>query len=81
MENNDNQKLRTRAKKITGFAVHLFWFVLVNLALLINDYSQNSKIDWAYWVFLGWGIGIISHGFSVFGKLNLEEKIYNYLKK
>jgi two-component system, LytTR family, sensor kinase len=84
---NDNQTnstqdpLRIRAKKITGFIIHLFWFIVINIFLYFLDFRENGKIDWAYWTTFGWGIGILSHAIGVFGRINLEEKVYNQLKK
>jgi hypothetical protein len=77
----ENLELKIKAKKITGFIIHLFWFVVVNIALFTSDYFLDYKITWAYWVTFGWGIGIISHALGVFGYLGLEDRIYNYLNK
>jgi hypothetical protein len=76
-----NTKLKIKAKKITGFIIHLFWFIVVNIVIVALDYFSDYKITWAYWVIFGWGIGIISHAFGTFGYLGLEDKVYNYLNK
>jgi 2TM domain len=77
----NDETLRNRAQKIAGFVYHLFWYVIVNIFLFWLDYQENSRIDWAYWVLFGWGIGLLSQAFATFAKPNLEEIIYNKLKK
>jgi hypothetical protein len=64
---------RERVAAIRSFHVHLFTYVLVNLGLfLINLLTRNSGGGWwFYWPLLGWGIGLASHAFSVFGAYGL----------
>jgi len=76
-----DEQLRVKAKDMSEFFIHLFWFFIVNIILYIVDYMGNSRIDWAYWVTFGWGIGIISHTFGIFYSQSLEQTIYNRLKK
>ena len=77
----DQDPVRIKAKKVTGFLIHLFWFVFVNIILYIFDYSGDMNINWAYWTTFGWGIGIISHGLGVFAQFGIEDKVYQYLNK
>jgi 2TM domain len=76
---SQDQQLKEKAKKIAGFYGHLFWFVVVNIFLYILDYITNGRIDWAYWVTFGWGIGIASHALGTFYSGGLEDKIYQDL--
>jgi hypothetical protein len=60
-----------RAKKeyeaIKGFYIHFLIYVCVNLLLVaINVISGGAM--WAQWPLLGWGIGILAHGYSAFVK-------------
>lgn len=80
-QNKNLDPNRIKARKISGFLIHLFWFILINIILYILDYSQNGRIDYAYWTTFGWGIGIISHAFGVFMGANLEDNIYKRLNK
>lgn len=51
-----------------GFAVHLFAYVAVVILLFIVNVTATPKVWWFYWVALGWGAGIIAHGWCVFRK-------------
>lgn len=73
--------------EIRGFYSHLSIFIIVNILVwTINLITSRSEI-WAIWVTFGWGIGIISHGFSVFaidgmfGKEWEERKIQEIMNK
>lgn len=63
-----------RVKRIKGFYVHLLVYILVNAFVLFSHFNR-SRIgeevfwEWQTWntVFF-WGIGLIAHGLSVFGK-------------
>jgi hypothetical protein len=72
MNDTDYQERYKRAKKrvneIKEFYTHLAAFVCVNILVYIIDLTDNGNIDWAYWVTLGWGIGVVAHFFSVFGE-------------
>ncbi len=57
---------KARVEAIRGFWVHFFTYVLVNLALLVIDWLSGPGW-WFYWPLLGWGIGVASHAFSVYG--------------
>lgn len=77
----NQDQARKQAKKLVGFYANLFWYIVINIFLYILDYSNNGRIDWAYWVTFGWGIGILSHLFGVFFTSNLEDKIAENLMK
>ena len=69
------EQAQLRAKKLVKFYYNLFIFVIVNVFLYILDFYGNQRIDWAYWVTLGWGLGISIKGFEVYFGSELEEKI------
>jgi hypothetical protein len=75
------EKLRYRASKISKFIYSLFVYLVVNIFLFWIDYSNDQRIDWAFWVLFGWGLGIALQGFELVVKPNLEERVYNRLKK
>ena len=58
---------RRRVLKLKGFYIHLAAFVLVNLLLLFINLMTSPGRLWFYWPLLGWGIGLVAHGVSVFG--------------
>jgi hypothetical protein len=82
-----------RVKKIKGFYIHLMVYILVNTYLIVSSYAhtQHSENDFFNWetfsTALFWGIGLVAHGLSVFGK-NLffgadweEKKIKEFMDK
>lgn len=63
---------REHNKKVRDFFYHLMVYVLVNALLVVIDLrgGETSQtvfgLDWAYWVILFWGFGIIGHGIYVY---------------
>ncbi len=86
MENKDTQYLqeekylraKKRVKDISGFYWHLFFYLLVNLGLLIfahNIFDNGQYMNWEnYSTAFFWGIGLFFHWFGVFGKNILFSK-------
>jgi hypothetical protein len=60
-------KAAKQVEALTGFYIHLVVFVLVNLALFVVNWLTTPGVWWAIWPFLGWGVGVVAHGFAVFG--------------
>jgi 2TM domain len=69
------EQARTRAKKLVKFYYNVFIFVIINIFLYVLDFYPDSKINWAYWVTFGWGLGVLIEGFNVYFGSNLEDKI------
>lgn len=59
------KELRSKAKEIVKFKRHLLNYLLINVGLFGIDYLDNGRLDWAYFVLLGWGVGIFSHYISL----------------
>ena len=55
-------------KKARSFTVHLFAYVAVVLLLFFVNLTVTPKLWWFYWVALGWGAGVIAHGWCAFGR-------------
>ena len=81
---------QNRMKSIKGFYFHILVYVLVNIFLIIQIYIQNKNEFWRWEslsLVLFWGIGILSHGTSVFGSHLLfgkkweERKIKEFMEK
>lgn len=72
---NDQVKLeraRKKVKSIKGFYKHLSVYIIVNLALIIvkalNLEQGEPFFHWAtFSTALWWGLGLLFHGFGVFG--------------
>jgi len=67
----EDQEIYNRAKRrvaqIKGFYIHASIFVPVNVLLIgINLWTSPDHI-WFVWPLLGWGIGLVAHGFSIYG--------------
>ena len=74
-----------RVKRIKGFYIHALVYILVNLFIIASSFNKSSfdSGDFFRWetfstAFL-WGIGLLVHGLSVFGRnvffgQNWEEK-------
>jgi hypothetical protein len=75
------EKAHKQAKKLVGLYANVFWYVVINIFLYFIDYTNNGRIDWAFWVTFGWGIGVISQAFGVFFSPDLEDKIAEKLMK
>jgi predicted membrane channel-forming protein YqfA (hemolysin III family) len=54
--------------KARSFAVHLFAYLATVLILFFVNLTVTPQVWWFYWVALGWGAGIIAHGWCAFGK-------------
>ena len=48
------------------FTVHLFAYVAAVPILFFVNLTLTPKVWWFYWVALGWGAGLIPHGWSAF---------------
>ena len=81
-----------RVKRIKGFYTHLIVYIFINLYLILNKcYEANSKDSLtnlnSYSTTFFWGIGLLAHGLSVFGRelffgSNWEEKkIKQYMER
>lgn len=53
-------------RDIKGFYVNLASYLVVMVCLLILNLITSPGYLWVVWPALGWGIGIIGHGASVF---------------
>jgi len=98
LQSSDNPAIRydmafRRMKKIKGFYVHLLVYILVNIFIIIAnryDAGDDQAPFWSFETFstvFFWGIGLVAHGVSVFGRdvffgKNWEEKkIQEFMEK
>jgi hypothetical protein len=67
-------KLREQAERRVAakrsVQAHLAVYVIVNAGLFGLDWFTGGGIEWAYWPLFGWGIGLVSHIFSVWMALS-----------
>ena len=55
-------------RKARSFAVHLFAYLATVLIVFFVNHTVTPKLWWFFWVALGWGAGIVAHGWCAFGK-------------
>jgi hypothetical protein len=75
-EEESYKRAKKRVGELRGFYEHLIAYVVVNIMLVIINLVTSPDTLWFYWVTVFWGIGVIWHAISVYGKLgkNWEEK-------
>lgn len=83
MEQTDTalESAKKHLKAIRDFMYHLMVFLFVNGLLVILDVRAGTGdqavlgLDWAYWVILFWGVGLVGHGiYAFFGDHTIEAK-------
>ena len=62
---------RLKAKR--GFQIHAAVFVIINVLLVAIWASTGGGYFWPIWPFLGWGIGLAFHGWSVYFRAPISE--------
>ncbi|MEO0570617.1 MAG: 2TM domain-containing protein [Bacteroidota bacterium] len=78
------RKAKEKVECIKGFYGNLTAYVIViTLLALLNFYT--TSFPWVIFPAVGWGLGVIAHGFSAFGYLPFlgkdweERKIKEYM--
>jgi len=64
-------KAKKKVDEIKGFYIHLTVYLVVNAFLMIPilKYTNGNEINfWSFSTAIFWGIGLLFHAFSVFGK-------------
>ena len=65
-EQPTGDEAKQKAQAIKGFYRHLTVYVLVNILLFVVNVLTSRGSWWFYWPLLGWAIGVIAHGLTVF---------------
>lgn len=66
------ERAREHVKNVRDFFYHLMVYVFVSALLVILDLRVDGGggdvlgLDWAYWVILFWGLGVVGHAIWVF---------------
>jgi len=56
----------TYVRKLRGFYMHLFRYIVICLALLAINLTLTPNKLWALWVIGCWGLGVLLHASRVF---------------
>ena len=86
-ESEEYKRAKMRVDEVRGFWSHLAVYIIVNLGIFIVNMLTTPHQLWFYWSLLGWGIGLLAHGFHVFcaqgifGKDWEERQIKKYMDK
>lgn len=67
---HDEEMAIEYVRDIKGFYSHLIKYVVVISILFIINLITDRHYIWAWWPMLGWGLGVLSHGLSVFEVFN-----------
>jgi hypothetical protein len=59
-----------RANAKLGFRHHAFIFAVVNAGLAGINLLTSPGYLWFVWPLGGWGVGLLSHGLSVYGVMD-----------
>jgi len=65
------QKAMEYVRDIKSFYMHALQYVLVITVLTVVNLMTNPEYLWVIWVAIGWGVGVLVHGLSVFEIFNL----------
>lgn len=55
-----------RADMKLAFRSHLLAYVIVNAGLVLINLTTSPGYFWAIWPIIGWGIGLVAHGVTVY---------------
>ena len=68
--NTDKQEEEAfrHVRKLRRFYIHLYQYVIVVSVLFAMNLIISPHRIWAVWVMLGWGLGVLMHASSVFGR-------------
>ena len=61
------QKAQEKYETLMALYIRLAVFVVVMTMLFVLN-ATAGNVWWVQWPLLGWGFGVLVHGFSVFGK-------------
>ena len=73
------QEARKRAQAKLSFFGHLAIYLVVNIVLLMVNLLASPETLWFYWAALGWGVGVVAHGATVYATV-VGQKILGRLE-
>lgn len=74
MDNDLYEKTRQLLTQLNHFIIHVVIYFFVNLALVLAAFSDLGTRWWIFFFVISWAIGLIYHGFRVYGVDLLSKK-------
>ncbi|MEO9150428.1 MAG: helix-turn-helix domain-containing protein [Burkholderiaceae bacterium] len=62
---SDEVRAFREVRRLRAFYIHLIQYLVVVGVLAIVNLWRNPSHLWVLWVAFGWGIGVVSHGLSI----------------
>jgi hypothetical protein len=87
MADDAYERAKKRVEEVKGFYSHLITYIVVNVFLAVINLLTYPAFPWFLFVTVFWGIGLVSHGVSVYFKQGFlskdweEKKIKEYMEK
>ncbi len=67
MQNNiEYSQAQRQVERKLRFYFHLSVYLVVNTAVILSHQLHQGSHSWSFGPVIGWGIGLLFHGFSVF---------------
>ena len=66
-EDERYRRAKEKVEELKSFYIHLLVYVAVNIGLFLINIVTSPHGLWFYWPLIGWGRGLLIHGFTVFG--------------
>jgi hypothetical protein len=60
------RQAKRQVERKSRFYVHLTVYLVVNSALILSHQLHQDAHGWSFGPLVGWGIGVLFHGLSVF---------------
>jgi ABC-type polysaccharide/polyol phosphate export permease len=75
------ERARKHVTEVRDFYYHLMVYAFVMVLLIFLDRRSGANdtflgLDWAFWVILFWGLGVVGHAISVFFGDYRAQKMY-----
>jgi hypothetical protein len=67
---SSEQEALEYVRDIKGFYSHAIWYFFVNVILAVWNLVTTPDNLWFLWSLIGWGLGLLAHGLSVFEVFN-----------
>jgi hypothetical protein len=67
MSDSEYKRIQKKVKERKEFYQHLTTYLVMGVFFYVFNMLTSFDTWWWYWPMLGWGIGLASHYFQVFG--------------